>query len=209
MSQLNKMSVKAALNMSTSCGWNVRPRLNISSQAHIGRVIAPDTSQLWIQSDSPVHIRFDRSTTIAAFTAVADNGAGKARFTLAAHGYSDGDIMAICGCADDDYNIIGVVANKATDTFDIETITYVATDTGYSVTTSDSIVANDDFVYPADEIIPFAIPAGVERSVHSLAGMASKAGATQPYQTTPTEVIIVHFKQEISATGSYLKLVEG
>lgn len=209
MSQLNKMSVKAALNMSTSCGWNVRPRLNISSQAHIGRVIAPDTSQLWIQSDSPVHIRFDRSTTIAAFTAVADNGAGKARFTLAAHGYSDGDIMAICGCADDDYNIIGVVANKATNTFDIETITYAATDTGYAVTTTDSIVANDDPVIPADEIVPFAVPWGLERQVHSLAGMASKAGATQPYQAIPTEVIIVHFKQEISATGSYLKLVEG
>ncbi len=63
-------------------------------------------------------------------TAVADNGSGKAQYTSAAHTMVNGNTMTVAGCTDTAYNVTGVISNVTTNTFDIETVTYTATDTG-------------------------------------------------------------------------------
>jgi len=65
-----------------------------------------------------------------SITAVGDNGSGKAQYTSNAHGLTDGNTVTITGCTDTAYNVTAVISNVTTNTFDIETVTYTATDTG-------------------------------------------------------------------------------
>jgi len=63
-------------------------------------------------------------------TSVADNGGGKARFTSASHGLTNGEYVTIAGCVDITYNVTAAITYVTDNTFDITTVNYNATDTG-------------------------------------------------------------------------------
>jgi len=80
--------------------------------------------------------RFFQQGTDIAINSVADNGSGKARFTTAAsHGVAVGNLVKISGfVTETTYNVSGIVTAVDTPitgtTFDVEEITFTATDTG-------------------------------------------------------------------------------
>ena len=69
-------------------------------------------------------------TQTGSVTAVADNGSGKAEFTSASHGITDGQTVTLSGFSESTYNVSGIASGVTTNTFDISTITYVSDVTG-------------------------------------------------------------------------------
>jgi len=188
MSNKSKGTVKEAAAVTLSSFFNVKERIDISSQAHAARAIASDTDVVELLSDSAVYYRFDTidADDVLTITSVADNG-GVAVFTSVAHGLSNGNVIVIRGCSDETYNVMGTVANKAADTFEIG-IAYTATDTGECGVITDTISANNDIILPGGTVIQRSIPEGE--------------------QADRNDILVVHFKQETSAVTSYIRFIE-
>lgn len=99
---------------------------------------------------------FYQQGTDIAIDSVADNGSGKARFTTAAsHGLIVGRPVVLSGFAvETSYNVTGIVTAVDTPTtgttFDIEEITFTATDTGNMNTASLDSTSPDSLSFDND-----------------------------------------------------------
>jgi len=70
-------------------------------------------------------------------TAVADNEAGKARFTCEAHGLNNGEVVNNMYLSVAQYqSISGTISNATADTFDLENITFTTTAFGFFYVTA-------------------------------------------------------------------------
>jgi len=72
----------------------------------------------------------DYTNKAGAVTVIANNGSDKARFTSTGHGLNTGEQVSLSGFTDISYNADGTVTRISENTFDVETITFVATGTG-------------------------------------------------------------------------------
>ena len=69
MANLQKHRAHESLNIDTAAGWDVQTRLTISSGAHVTSDVS-SASQICIESESEVYIRFD---SLSSDTIVAAN----------------------------------------------------------------------------------------------------------------------------------------
>ena len=193
MSKKQATSVRESAAISHDSFYNVRERIDISSQAHNARAIHTDTDYMEIDSDSEVYYRFDTvaQANIKTITAVTDN-AGQAVFASEAHGYSNGNIVVQRAFSTSTYNVMATVANVTADTYELG-ITYVATGTGEAGLITDTISANKDIRLPDTTVIVRAIPWGE---------------STKTSRARQSDMIVVHFKQVTSAATKYIRFVE-
>ena len=95
------------------------------SQIGPGAFFAPSTKS------GTVTLVTDKNQIDVGVTSVADNGNGKARFTSIGHNLAVGETINHTTFTEGTYNGNDLIVTAVTtDTYDIETISYVATDTG-------------------------------------------------------------------------------
>ena len=95
----------------------------ISETSTAGEPIDSSAGNLGVSFRDDKYYKYSKFTK--AITAVADNGSGKAEFTSAGHGFSNGKYLVLSGFSEGTYNVVGVIANVTTNTFDVEAIDYV------------------------------------------------------------------------------------
>ena len=188
MANLSKGTVREAAAAVLSSGFSNRNRIDISSQAHVARAIHEATQFIEVYMYSNVYYFFDIATSKGDLTAVASDGGAGCTFTSASHGLSNGNIVVLRGFSDDNYNVMGTVANSTANTFDITPMTFGATDTGQWGQTSDTISTANNIILLANTPIVRRVPWALE--------------------TDTGDIIVVHFKQVSSSASKYIRFVE-
>lgn len=111
---------------------NIDPLFNKTVNVHNASQIGPGAFFTPSTKSGTVTLVTDKNQTDVSVTAVADNGSGKARFTSVGHNLAVGEVIIHTTFTEGTYNDTGLIvtAIPTADTYDVDTVSYVSTDTG-------------------------------------------------------------------------------
>lgn len=111
---------------------NVDPLFDKTVNIHNISQIGPGAFFTPSTKSGTVTLITDKNQTGVTVTAVEDNGSGKARFTSVVHNLAVGEVISHTTFTEGTYNDTGLIvtAIPTADTYDVDTISYIATDTG-------------------------------------------------------------------------------
>jgi len=209
MSNLNLFSVKQSLNIESARGWQPRNAIDLSGQAHEARIIPTSCHVIEVYSDLPFYLHFDVATVIKTISSVEDNGSSQLQLNSSAHGLSNGNLVCLGGFQHNALHVMGIVANKTTNDFDITAIAWnaaYANDSGYAAVVTDTIDTNNHIYYPGETVIAFKVPWGQRPELDS----TDKTNEHKIYEFTSFEkALIMHVKAKDNvASGVSLRYRE-